>query len=46
MTQDLDYSNILTTPNDVFDDWFSDTHPPELDDDDIPDYEKMVDEDE
>lgn len=45
MTQDLDYSNILTTPKEVFDEWFDDTHPPELDEDDLPDFDIMKDED-
>jgi hypothetical protein len=44
MTQDLEYSDVVvTTPDDVWDSWFEETH--EEEDDDIPDYDKMVDED-
>lgn len=47
MTQDLDYSNVInTTPDDVFDAWFEDTHPVDIEDDELPEYDIMVDEDE
>ena len=46
MTQNLEYSEVVTTtPEDVFDEWFSETHQDETEDD-IPDYEKMDDYDE
>lgn len=45
MTQDLEYSNVISTPEDAFDEWFEDTHPVDIEDDELPDYDKMVDED-
>ena len=46
MTQDLEYSNVInTTPEDVWDEWFDDTHPVDIEDDDLPLYDSMRDED-
>ena len=46
MTQDLEYSEVVvTTPEDIWDSWFEETHTGELEDD-IPAFDKMDDEDE
>jgi hypothetical protein len=47
MTQHLEYSEVVvTTPDDVWDSWFEDTHEEESEDNDIPEYDSMVDKDE
>jgi len=47
MTQNLEYSDkVETTPEDIWDSWFEETHQFEADEEDIPDFERMDDYDE